>query len=192
MPSVTRRDHLRRALILCCSFGRNLAYYRAGIEPEFSVLCDPSHPHASFWRQANSSFLDIAVLEWCKLIADGQDNHCWKKIVGDQKTFENGLLDRLRMTSDEFKTYVGRFRRYRDKFIAHLDSDKLMNIPEFDQAKEAVWFYHEHIVTEEVSADDLNGLAAILLGHMELGYEQCQIEAREIFRHAVECQTSSR
>ena len=105
-----RRDRLRRVVMLSCSFGRNLAYYSAGREPAFSELFNEKHPGASFWRQANSSFLDIAVLEWRKLIADKKDQHCWYNIPTDRTKFEKDLLDRLEMTSGQFDEYVKTFR----------------------------------------------------------------------------------
>jgi hypothetical protein len=70
VDAMTRRDLLRRVVLVCCSFGRNLAYYRVGQEGAFSPLLGRSHPHASFWLQANSSFLYVTALEWCKLIGD--------------------------------------------------------------------------------------------------------------------------
>lgn len=179
---MTRRDRLRGIVILCCNFGRNLAYYRTGWEEPFSALLDGAHPHASFWRQANSDFLDVAVLEWCKLMADRRDQHGWRRIVTNPKAFEKELLDHLRMTPERFEEYVKTFRHYRDKFVAHLDADRVMDIPRLDAAKKAVWFYHERIVTREAKTGDLTGLSATIPDHMELGYAQCQREAREVFK----------
>jgi hypothetical protein len=52
-----------------CSFGRNLAYYRAGFEEIGKSLMKASYPHASFM---NSNSLDQCVLERCTLFGDSK------------------------------------------------------------------------------------------------------------------------
>jgi hypothetical protein len=66
---MSRKDRLRRVVLLCGHFARNLAYYRVGQTPEHKHLFDPAKTAcANFWRMANSDFLDLSVLEWCKLL----------------------------------------------------------------------------------------------------------------------------
>jgi hypothetical protein len=89
------------------------------------------------------------VLEWCKLFADKQGKHYWKKIVTDAESFEAGLLQHLDLDTATFQSEVDAMRRYRDKFFAHLDSEYTMNIPRLDVAKQSVWFYHAYIVNHE-------------------------------------------
>jgi hypothetical protein len=181
---MTRRDLLRRVVLVCCSFGRNLAYYRVGQEGTVSPLFGRSHPHASFWLQANSSFLYVTALEWCKLIGDKKGKHSWHNIVTDPTGFETDLLARLGMTAAAFAEDSKAMWRYRDKFVAHLDSDHVIQVPGLTAAQTAVWFYHEHIVTKEASAGDLAGLSDTP-DKMMRGYEDCQKEAREIFANAL-------
>ena len=68
---LSRRDRLRRVALLCCAFARNVAFYRTGMADEAQPLLSQYHRAASFWRQVNSNFFDMAVLEWCKLFGDG-------------------------------------------------------------------------------------------------------------------------
>jgi hypothetical protein len=70
-------------------------------------------------------------------------------------------------------------RQYRDKFLAHLDSDEVMNIPALDIAKRAVWFYHAYVVQHEAQPGDLAGLPVKL----DAGYSQCEDEARTVYKH---------
>ena len=81
--TMTRRDRLRRAVIVCTSFVRNLAYYRACHGQHGSPLLAEAHPQVSFWRQANANFLDVSVLEWCKLFGEPKGEHGWRLIVTD-------------------------------------------------------------------------------------------------------------
>jgi hypothetical protein len=76
-----------------------------------------------------------------------------------------------------FQKEIEAMRRYRNKFLAHLDSDYTMNIPTLDVAKKAVWFYHAHIVSHEAGSGDLDGLPIDL----ETGYLQAEKEAAAVY-----------
>jgi hypothetical protein len=77
---MTDTERRRRVILLCCSFARNLAFYRARESGKARALLSASHPQASFWRQANGNFLDICVLEWCKLFGDKKGKHHWSRV----------------------------------------------------------------------------------------------------------------
>ncbi len=68
-------------------------------------------------------------------------------------------------------------RHYRDKFVAHLDSEREMNIPGFDVPKKCVWFYHAHVVCHEAKVGDLEGLAL----ELDSRYAICEAEAKAVF-----------
>jgi hypothetical protein len=78
--ALTRRERLRRVVILCCQFIRNLAYYRVGGQYPTGWKAPPLQPTASFWRIVNGNFIDACVLEWCKLLGDTKGQHCWDRI----------------------------------------------------------------------------------------------------------------
>jgi hypothetical protein len=180
---LTRRERLRRVVIISASFARNVAYFRAGQSPTGSEARVPSCSHSGFWRQVSSNFLDIAVLEWCKLLGDDRDKHFWRNVVADPTAFEAGLLFNLRMKESDFADFAKKMRRYRDKFVAHLDSASTMDIPRLDAALAANSFYHGHIVTVEAAAGDLFGLADTSEKFIQ-GYEQCLTEARGAYGQA--------
>lgn len=183
---LSRRDRLRRVVLLCCSFGRNVAFYRAGWTAQAQPLLSEHHPDASFWRQVNANFLDIAVLEWCKLFGDQKDTppqrigkHHWRRVVSDPAAFEQGLLACLKLESDDFAKLITRMRQYRDEYVAHLDDGKMMQIPELDEACEAVGYYHRHIVEREAQPGDLVRLP--LVRGFARGHHQCVEEAERIY-----------
>jgi hypothetical protein len=64
---------LRRVGILCCHFAMNYGYYKAGWEQSDFTVKD------QFWISLNNNFIDISVLEWCKLFGDYKGKHHWKK-----------------------------------------------------------------------------------------------------------------
>jgi predicted nuclease of predicted toxin-antitoxin system len=176
--TMTRRNRLRRVVILCRNFAWNLAYYRAGQMPQNVVLHDASNSEANFWRVAGANFLDVCVLEWCKLLPDPKDQHHWSRVVSDTVGFKNVLLLHLGIDDATFEQEITAMRRYRDKFLAHLDSDLTMHIPVLDKAKQAVWLYHGYVVQHEASAGDLGGLPIVL----DPGYATCEAEASAIYR----------
>jgi len=112
----------------------------------------------TFWTAVNSNFLDVGVLEWCKLLADPKDPHCYAKIVADVMLFENDLFTLLRVTPEDWRRYREAVRAYRDKFIAHLDSKLVMRIPKLDLAVKSVSFYHSYVVKTEGNAEVLLGM----------------------------------
>lgn len=173
---MSRRERLRRVVILCRNFAVNLAYYRVGRRPEHSGLFDAQR-WGNFWRAANGNFIDICVLEWCKLFADSNGKHHWSRIVSDPANFKAQLLTHLGIDEATFEKEIEVMRRYRDKFLAHLDSDEVMNIPALEIAKESVWFYHAYVVQQEAQPGDLDGLPV----ELDIGYSQCENVARTIY-----------
>jgi hypothetical protein len=150
-PTIQRGDRLRRVLILCQAVARNLAYYRVGWREEYKDISDYSkHPQsANFWRVANSNFIDMCVLEWCKLFADRNGKHSWGNVVADPAGFKTALLAHLGLDLAAFEREIEVMVRYRDKFLAHLDSEVVMNIPGLEIAKKAAWFYYSYLVANE-------------------------------------------
>jgi hypothetical protein len=132
LPMMNRSERLRRTTILCCHTLRNLAFYRAGwSHTRLRVL----HP---FWVNANGNFLDVAVLEWCKLFAERNGKHHWKRVIRDHPTFIEDLCDSLDLTAKGFHDYAAGVQRYRNKFVAHLDEERVMNIPTLRVARKSV------------------------------------------------------
>ncbi len=52
-------------------------------------------------------------------------------------------------TEDEFDSYVEEMKTYRDKFIAHLDSKEVMNIPKLRVARKSVSFLYDYLLANE-------------------------------------------
>jgi len=90
-------------VLLCAHFARNLAYYRAG----HSRLTRTSPP---FWITIDANFIDMAVIEWCKLFSDRRGKHFWANVVTDPSGFERAMLAHLGVTTDELASYVYEMR----------------------------------------------------------------------------------
>jgi hypothetical protein len=141
---MTRKERLRRVAILCCHCLRNLAYYKAGWHKNDLILKD------QFWTNVNGNFLDISVLEWCKLFGDLHGKHYWGKIISEPQSFYAGMLHELKIKKPELETLRNEMQKYRDKFVAHLDSDKTMDIPSnLTLAQKSVEYLYAYIKTNE-------------------------------------------
>lgn len=179
---LTRKERIRRVVILCVLFMRNLAYFRGAYEvPEGWRNDDLVLPDASFWRTVANNALDMCVLEFCKLFADERGRHAWRTIVSDPKDFEASLMQRLEFTDEQYRSYLETFRIYRNKFVAHLDDRRTMDIPGLDAAKLAVQHLHAWIVAKECEpgwldyeTDSAEKLAA--------GYEVEKATAKRIYQ----------
>ena len=144
VANMIKKEKLRRVLILCCHCLRNLAYYKAGWNGKNFISQNP------FWINANGNFLDICVLEWCKLFADEKGKHHWKKVLSDTDSFYDGMLQKLNATEQEIDSLNGEMKTYRDKFIAHLDLEKTMYIPNnLSLAKRMVEYLYDYLLTNE-------------------------------------------
>jgi len=186
MPSVplSASERRKRSLIVCCNFARNLAVYRTGITDGRHLL-DAAMPQSFFWRQINANSIDICILEWCKLFGELNGHHNWSRVISEanRDDFERGLLEAVDMSKAEFASYTRGIREYRDWFVAHLDDERVMNIPELETARESVWHLYGFLAWNECTPEELGDLAHSKR-ELDVGYEKCVIEAREVFRIA--------
>lgn len=134
----------RRAIRLCVHSLRNLAYYRAWYEE--------GQPHATrnFWVNANGNFIEITLLEWCKVFGDRRGAYNYKKCVDDPDAVHGLLLAAVGKSQQEWNDYVDVMRKYRDKFVAHWDEDvDGALLPEMDIAKDSLVFLIDHCAQKE-------------------------------------------
>ena len=136
---------VRRAALLCCHFMRNLTFYRAGWENGQFLF-----QNNQFWITLNNNFLDVAVLEWCKLFADVRARHCYKKVVISPTAFLPQLVSDYDKNLIEWEQYVKSIKVYRDKFIAHLDDKPTMDIPEMDWAYFSANYLYDTLRSEGI------------------------------------------
>ena len=169
---MTRRERLRRIAILCHNCARNVAYYRAGRHEGRTVFDEARNIFATI----NSNFLDIAVMEWCKLFDHGEE-HGWGKVISDGDAFKTGLLTDLGIDEAEWNAYFKKMRTYRDKFLAHLDREKVMYPPQMDIARASVIYYYNYLLQYENDGATFEGAPSDL----EAYYEICDDEGRAYY-----------
>jgi len=63
------------------------------------------------------------------------------------------LLDHIRLTREIFYAYIQEMRTYRDKFVAHLDEEEQMQIPNLSPAIKSAQFLYQHLLNAENDCD---------------------------------------
>ena len=168
---MTRNQRARRVAKLCCHCARNAAYYRSGWRNRKILVSD------DFWTGANSNFLELMVLEWCKLFTDSRGKHHWGKIVPNPGEFLPDLLDNIEVTGNTFEDHCKEMKTYRDKFVAHLDNDLRMQIPRLTISIDAVCYLYRVVLDEyfDVLGDAPRNLRTFYrerFAHAKSQYEQ--------------------
>lgn len=148
---MTQYDRLRRVGILCCHCLRNLAFYLSWYEADYTLS-----KRNQFWITSHNNFLDITVIEWCKMFGDARGKHRYSKVVADPVQFKNELLAELALTDTAFTDYIKQMRTYRDTFVVHLDDREGFNtfhVPDLTIAKKSVVFLYEYLLAQEGAND---------------------------------------
>jgi hypothetical protein len=145
--TLTRRQRVRRAGILCCHYLRNCAYYYAGRDGKTLTRKD------QFSVTINGNFLDLCTLEFCKLFAEARGRHYWRKVVTDPDDFLDGLLEEVNMNAAEFDQYIASMKFYRDKYVAHLDEELGGKYPHLGPGKKAVSYLFDYLLKHEDEGD---------------------------------------
>lgn len=140
---MTHIERLRRVGILCCHCLRNLCFYRSGWENGKLIQ------KSLFWVNANGNFLDICVMEWCKVFGDARGKHYWKKVITDQESFFKNMLIELNISENDFDSYIREMKTYRDKFVAHLDSENIAHIPKLEVVRKSISYLYDYLLAYE-------------------------------------------
>jgi hypothetical protein len=83
------------------------------------------------------------------LFTDGGGRHHWRKVVVDQVAFRAELYSAVRMTRRQFRNSAERVTTYRNKFVAHLDDERVMNIPRMRLVRQSTACLYDHLLHED-------------------------------------------
>lgn len=168
VPEMPREQRLRRVLICCCAVIRNVAYYRGGWRDGRPVFT------SNIERTINSNFMDMAVLEWCKLFGEQRhEQQHWQRVLTDieqRKLFKHGLLAALKLSSRDWNAQTQGCIRYRSDFIAHLGSEPTMHAPLLDPVWQSAAFYYEFLRNREMPHVDPTDIHGFYETHVTVGH----------------------
>jgi hypothetical protein len=190
-PPLTPEERQWNVVHLCCSFMRNLAFHRAGMQREVQFnLFALVHPQGAFWREAHGNFFDICVLEWCKLFADRDrkswSKHHWRRVVNEPDRFGEDLCTTLGVPAAEFDDLIAKVKDYRDRFVAHRDEDQMAHLPMLELPKKAIAFLHEQLAREAPSLQDWQRQGLLTTAEqLDQGFTQAFREAQSVYAEAL-------
>jgi hypothetical protein len=146
-PPLTLEERTHRVATLCAHCLRNIAFYRAGFRygrMRFRV-------DRQFWINANSGFVDIAVLEWWKLFVEHNGKHGWRRVVSNPRQFQTSLYRRLGFSAEQFVSYAKSLSDYRNQFVAHLDDESYYFVPRLRMARRSAAHLYDQLRTDPKS-----------------------------------------
>ncbi len=121
---------------------RNVAYHRSLHEYKDKF-------EQNYWILIFNNFLDIAVLEWCKVFGSNKDETHWSNHIKDKEEFRKQLLYRLNLSQEEWNKYWNSMKSYRDHVVAHHEHDpNITSYPDLNHALISCYFYYEIIIKE--------------------------------------------
>lgn len=176
------RTQMRRGGILCCHFLRNLAFYRSS-HTTGTRLTD-----SQFWLSVSSNFLEIAILEWCKLFGDRGGACYYTKLVINPDKFNDELLTRIGLTANQLSEYISQIRTYRDKFIAHLDKQNIFFIPDLSAALTCTIHLYDCMLLQEAATNTFHDAPKSAREF----FQKHMIEGEQIYRNEVAASQVSR
>jgi hypothetical protein len=136
-----RRKRIRRTGLLCLHCLENAAFYRARVAAPAETFRRP------FWRRVDANFIDMALVEWCKVFGDDPKKavHHWQKVVTEPHEFLSRLEKATGISEAALESYRLKVRAYRDQFVAHLDAIDQADVPDLQLAIETARFLFNYL-----------------------------------------------
>jgi hypothetical protein len=128
--------------VVVLDFLQHVAYYRS-IKAELNKQDIKSN----FWAKTCNAHLEAGILDWCKVFgSEGPNRTHWKKTAGQtpdaaQDEFRQQVLIKTGFTSRDWVNYHKEMCTFRDRYVAHLDFDKIPPVPFLDKALQVAFAY---------------------------------------------------
>jgi hypothetical protein len=154
-------------------FVNHLAYFR-GLEAANPRI----NNHQSFWAVTSFGHLKLAVLEWCKVFGSPSEEMHWTK-TPTGNTAKQAREDFLRMvlsetgfTPQQWKDFHQEMLTFRNKFLAHLNPNGVLDMPPFKPALQVAYAYDDWV----------KGIESTLKKHdsLKFRYEEWKAEASSV------------
>ncbi|MBO6809728.1 MULTISPECIES: hypothetical protein [Marinobacter] len=102
------------------------------------------------FRSICNALLCDAAISWCKVFGSNTEETHWKAVVGDEQRFRELLFRQLNVTDKEFKAYWQEMTNFRNKIVAHFDSDHFSKgiTPSFELAMKSSAIAHRYLREE--------------------------------------------
>jgi len=103
----------------------------------------------NYWILIYNNFLDIAVMEWCKIFGSYKEPTHWKTVVDDHDIFRQNLLKALNIDDAAWKSYWMSMKDYRDIQVAHHQyNPNVTHYPNLNIALESSFYYYNWLISK--------------------------------------------
>ncbi len=103
----------------------------------------------NYWILIYNNFLDIAVMEWCKIFGSNKEPTHWKTLVDDHDIFRQNLLKALNIDDAAWKSYWMGMKDYRDTQVAHHQyNPNITHYPNLNIALESSFYYYNWLISK--------------------------------------------
>ena len=150
---------------------------------------DPE-PDLNFWRLIHGGFLDLSVIEWCKIFGENSENTHWKVLVDSDEgksNFRDNLFSHLSISSAQWDENWNHLKDYRNDHVAHHNRDSsVAKYPDLDIALNSSFYYYSYLegLTEGDRIDTIEAYAERFYKQSRQIAEQA-VAATSIFNETV-------
>lgn len=148
---MNKKTKVRRGCLLCLAFVRNYAFYMAAYNHDGSLIVGGTRSLSNqYWNTTHGNYIDIAILEWCKLFGNyNQEQFHWKRTIKDKARYKGQLLTMVGKSESEWAEYHDSIVKYRDEFVAHLDENNDYIVPNLEMALKLVINHYDYLLNNE-------------------------------------------
>ena len=139
---MNRETILRRVAFKCVDCARQLFHHEA-----FTPYAE-DFKYNNYWIYCYNNSIDMAVLDWCHLFGNAEDELHWRNVISNVEDFRNDLLTFLDISFEDWEQYWNTVKDYRDKDVAHIEVRPVTNVPTMKLGITAVGFYYNSIISE--------------------------------------------
>ncbi|CAA0117807.1 Uncharacterised protein [BD1-7 clade bacterium] len=141
------RDNLDRVVYFAKDFGKQYVCWKASmaIVKESDVLS----------VTISNNFFDMALLCWGHFFGNRSDELHYTNVLAQPDQFKSYLIDNLGINENDWNNNWLQLKDFRDKRIAHFDSDVSVVVPGMELAFECVKAYHDEALKRLKECDPL-------------------------------------
>lgn len=135
---------------LIVEFLRSFTYYKTIHK---SLPLKQLKTDEQFWVHSINSFLNYAIIDWCKIFGTNSNEVHWKKATNiDCLNFRQAIKDEIlkntNFSFDEWKIYHNEMRNFRNTYSAHRHLSISSPVPFLDKAHKVALVYFDFMHRE--------------------------------------------
>lgn len=121
---------------------KNIAYHKLLLEYKDDL-------YQNYWIFSLNNFLDVAILEWCKIFGNNSQRTHWTNYVDEDDDFRRDMLKHINISSECWESYWNDVKNYRDTEVAHHESNPDRDrYPDLEIALRSSIYLYQYLINE--------------------------------------------